>query len=94
MYYVYIMTNKHHTVFYTGQTHDLKKRVYEHKNELNKKSFTYRYNCFYLVYYEAGGITQYDARVREYQIKDYNRKKKLELINSMNPYWKDLYYEL
>lgn len=64
------------------------------KMDLIKKIFTYKYKCFYLVYYEAGGITQYDAKVREHQIKDYNRNRKLELIQSINPNWKDLYYDL
>ena len=51
-YYVYILTNKHNTVLYTGVTNDLVRRVYEHKNHLDKKSFTSRYNVEKLVFYE------------------------------------------
>jgi putative endonuclease len=50
---VYIMTNKHHTVFYTGVTSDLFSRVTEHKEKIYPKSFTFRYNVFKLVYYEV-----------------------------------------
>lgn len=51
-YYVYIMTNQRHTVLYTGITNDIVRRSFEHKTKDNKKSFTARYNCNKLVYYE------------------------------------------
>ena len=88
-YYVYIMTNKNNTVLYTGVTNDLKRRVYGHKHRMCK-GFTKKYNIIKLVYYE---IFQdpYHAIAREKQIKGGSRKKKIELINSINFEWKDLY---
>lgn len=89
-YYIYILTNKAHTVFYTGQTNDLKRRTYEHRNEL-VPGFTKKYKTKKLIYYEVAE-SRYAALTREEQIKDYRREKKKALINSMNRGWKDLYY--
>ena len=86
-YFVYIMTNKSRTL-YTGVTNDLMRRVYEHKNKL-VKGFTSRYNIQYLAYYEST-LSIYAALEREKQIKGWLRKKKIALIDSMNPEWKDL----
>ena len=86
-YYVYIMTNKSRTL-YTGVTGDLMRRVYEHKNKL-VKGFTRKYNIQYLVYYESTPSV-YSALQREKQIKGWLRAKKVALIESMNPEWKDL----
>ena len=86
-YYVYIMTNKSRTL-YTGVTNDLIRRVYEHKNKL-VKGFTSRYNIQYLVYYESTSNV-YAALEREKQIKGWLRKKKIALIDSINPEWVDL----
>ncbi len=91
-YFVYIMTNKNNSVLYTGVTNDLARRVYEHK-EKKLAGFTKRYNISKLVYYEVFNDPYY-AIAREKQIKAGSRKKKLELIESMNPMWKDLYDEL
>jgi putative endonuclease len=91
-YYVYILTNVANTVLYTGVTGDLKKRVWEHKNKF-VKSFTGRYNVNRLVYYEATGSVD-SAIFREKQIKAGSRKKKMELIDKMNPDWHDLYGEI
>jgi putative endonuclease len=91
-YYVYIMTNTHHTVLYTGVTNDLKRRTHEHREGLGG-GFTSKYNVRKLVYYE---ITQ-DVRAaiaREKQIKAGSRRKKIDLVNGMNPEWKDLYDDL
>jgi putative endonuclease len=88
-YYIYIMTNKNDTVLYTGMTNDLARRVWEHK-EKQVKGFTSRYNITKLVYYEIFA-TAYDAIAREKQIKAGSRQKKLDLINKLNPEWKDLY---
>ncbi len=88
-YYVYIMTNKHNTVLYTGVTNDLPRRVWEHKLKVNPRSFTTRYNICKLVYYEHFNDIQ-TAIAREKQIKAGSRARKLELINRMNPEWKDL----
>ena len=89
-YYVYILTNTHKTVLYTGVTNDLIRRVFEHKNHLDKGSFTARYNVEYLVYYEETSDVE-AAIEREKQIKGWNRKRKNKLIESKNPNWEDLY---
>ena len=89
-YYVYILTNNHNTVLYTGVTNDLKRRMYEHKNHLDKGSFTAQYNIEKLVYYEIS-TDPYSSIEREKQIKGWNRKRKNKLIESKNPNWDDLY---
>ena len=86
-YYVYILTNKSGTL-YTGVTNNLVRRVFEHKNQM-VDGFTKRYNLKYLVYYEATDDV-HSAIAREKQIKGWLRAKKLQLINSLNPAWKDL----
>jgi putative endonuclease len=91
-FYVYITTNKNHTVLYTGVTNDLARRTYEHKNK-TYKGFTSKYNVDELVYYEHFQYIN-DAIAREKQIKAGSRKKKEELINSINPTWRDLYNEI
>ncbi len=91
-YYVYIMTNKRHTVLYTGITRDLRKRVWEHKEKM-AEGFTTRYNIDKLVYYEICGDAL-GAITREKQLKAGSRKRKLDLIDGMNREWRDLYNEL
>ena len=92
-YYVYIMSNKTHTVLYTGVTRDLIRRVYEHKHHSDPGSFTAKYGVDRLVYYE--GTTDVKAAIeREKQIKSWKRKTKDLLIDEMNPGRKDLYEEL
>jgi putative endonuclease len=86
---VYIMTNENNTVLYTGVTSDLKDRVNKHKIKKRPGSFTARYNLCKLVYYEQLD-TIGEAIKREKQIKGGSRKKKIDLINSMNPAWNDL----
>ena len=86
-YYVYIMTNRSRTL-YTSVTGDLMQRVYEHKNKLIK-GFTSKYNIQNLVYYEATSSIE-SAIKREKQIKGWLRAKKITLIESTNPDWKDL----
>ena len=89
-YYVYILSNNHKNVIYTGVTNDLTRRVYEHKNHLDKGSFTSKYNVENLVYYEV--TTDIDSAIaREKQIKGWNRKRKEKLIEAKNPDWIDLY---
>jgi len=88
-YYVYIMTNKHNNVIYTGDTHDLKKRIYEHREKL-VDGFTKRYNINKLVYYEIFD-SSYGAITREKQIKGTSRQKKVNLVKTLNPEWDDLY---
>ncbi|MBU0577537.1 GIY-YIG nuclease family protein [Patescibacteria group bacterium] len=92
-YYVYITTNYARHPLYTGVTSDLLGRTWQHKEKVYKKSYTSRYNCKRLVYYEY--YTDIHAAIeREKQIKKYRREKKIKLIKSMNPEWKDLYYEI
>ena len=91
-YYVYILTNQHNTVLYTGVTNDLRRRVYQHRQGLGSQ-FTSRYNVNKLVYYET--TTDVRAAIaREKQIKGGSRKKKIDLVNETNPEWKDLYDHL
>ena len=91
-YCVYMMTNAHNTVIYTGVTNDLARRVYEHKNGLGG-IFTKKYNVVKLVYFEVADDVQ-AALAREKQIKGGSRKKKIDLIESVNAEWKDLYEEI
>lgn len=88
-YFVYIMSNKYHTVLYVGVTNNLESRVFDHKVKRNKRSFTARYNCNNLVYYEEFGEVK-EAIYREKQLKKYHHQWKEELIESMNSDWKDL----
>ena len=81
------MTNRSKTL-YTGITSNLKRRVYEHKNKLIN-GFTKKYNITRLVYYQATSQVT-SAIAREKQIKGWLRKKKIALIKSANPQWKDL----
>ena len=87
-YCVYILTNSRRTVLYTGVTNNLERRLSEHKSKLGS-TFTKRYNVDQLVYYECGNDINL-AIVREKQIKAGSRQDKIDLINSINPEWKDL----
>ena len=89
-YYVYIMTNRSRTL-YTGVTSDLERRVYEHKQKL-VPGFTARYRITRLVYFEVSQGIQ-AAIAREKQIKGWLRAKKIALIESVNPGWKDMSLE-
>jgi putative endonuclease len=90
-YYVYILTNNSKTL-YTGVTNNLPRRIYEHKNKL-VEGFTKKYNLTKLVYYEISEDVR-SAIAREKQIKGWLRSKKINLIESTNPEWKDLSSEL
>jgi putative endonuclease len=90
---VYITTNFHHTVLYTGVTSDLQKRIQQHKSKEFKHSFTAKYNCCILVLSETFSRIE-DAIAREKQIKAGNRKRKEDLIHAMNPHWNDLWEEV
>jgi putative endonuclease len=87
--YVYIMTNENKTTLYTGVSTDLKERINQHKRKKYPGSFTSRYNVNKLVYFECF-ISIGEAIKREKQIKAGSRKKKMELIDRMNPEWHDL----
>jgi len=91
-YSVYIMTTTHNTVLYTGVTNDLARRVHEHKIGLGS-DFVKRYNVHKLVYYEVTDSI-HSAIAREKQIKGGSRQKKIDLINRLNPAWKDLFDEI
>ena len=91
-YYVYILTNKRNTVLYTGVTNGLQRRVYEHREKLIA-GFTNKYNVCKLVYFEETESIA-TAIQREKQIKGGSRQKKLDLIEGMNPQWRDLYEDI
>jgi len=86
------MTNSRNTVLYVGVTNDLIRRVYEHKEKL-ADGFTRKYNIVKLVYYEVFEDIE-NAILREKQIKAGSRQKKVQLINTINREWHDLYDEL
>jgi putative endonuclease len=87
---VYILTNRHHTVYYTGVTSDLLSRVMEHRDKYYPNGFTARYNIFKLIYFEVLPSIE-EAIAREKQIKKYSRSKKLALVHKVNPEMKDLF---
>lgn len=90
--YVYLLTNAHSNVLYTGVTSDLIRRVYEHKNKM-VAGFTQKYNVDRLVYFEVCPDVVV-AIAREKQIKGWSRKKKDALVNALNSAWADLYPSL
>ena len=83
------MTNKYNTVLYTGVCNNLIRRVWEHKNKVNLKSFTAQYNINKLIYFEYFQDINF-AIAREKQIKAGSRAKKIALIEKDNPDWQDL----
>ena len=88
-FYVYIMANQRNGTIYVGVTSNLIKRVWQHKTGL-VEGFAKKYQIHNLVYYEKHGES-YSAIQREKRLKEWQRQWKLELIESMNPYWNDLY---
>ena len=91
-YYVYIMASGKNGTLYIGVTNDLIRRVYEHKNNIIK-GFTQRYKVHHLVHFEDTNEIS-EAIKREKQLKWWNRKWKLRLIEETNPDWRDLYDDL
>ena len=87
-YYVYILTNWNNRVMYIGVTNNLRRRVYEHKQEIIE-GFTKKYHVHKLVYCESCGEVK-DAIAREKQLKGWTRKKKNELVETINPMWKEI----
>jgi len=90
-YYVYLLTNFTNHVIYTGVTNNLLRRIYEHKNTAD--GFTKKYKVHKLVYFEVFEDIEYAIK-REKQIKAGSRQKKIDLINQMNPNWKDLWNQI
>jgi len=86
------MTNQYNQVLYTGITNNLPRRIYEHRYKL-VDGFTKKYNLVKLVYYEVFDDS-YTAISREKQIKAGSRQKKINLINSLNKEWRDLYDDI
>ena len=87
---MYIMTNLKNTVLYTGVTSGIANRVCEHRVKIHSNSFTARYNCVKLVYFQKFDIIE-EAILEEKRIKGGPRRQKEALINAMNPEWKDLF---
>ena len=90
---IYILTNTHKTVLYTGVSSNLPQRINQQKTHFYKNSFTARYNVEYLVYYEGFDRIE-DAIAQEKEVKKWNRQKKIDLINSFNPDWRDLWEDV
>jgi putative endonuclease len=94
IYCVYILTNKTKTVLYTGVTNDLEQRIVEHYvDRIEKKTFTGKYNCHFLIFYEIYKYVN-DAIEREKEIKGWTRAKKVNLITDFTPGWEFLNKEL
>ena len=85
-YFVYILTNFDRTVLYTGVTNDLEVRIEQHRNDENFNSFTKRYKCYYLVFFEHHTYIN-NAIDREKEIKGWSRAKKNALIEIENKSW-------
>lgn len=91
--FIYIITNKNNTTLYIGVTSNLPNRIIEHKEKRYQGSFSARYNLNKLVYYEQFQMIG-DAIGREKQLKAGSRKAKIDLIESINPTWLDLFDEI
>ncbi|MFH1700776.1 MAG: GIY-YIG nuclease family protein [Candidatus Zixiibacteriota bacterium] len=91
-YYVYIMASERNGTLYIGITNDLVRRVLEHKNDLIE-GFTKKYGVHKLVYFEHTADVE-SSIAREKQVKKWNRKWKLRLIEESNPNWNDLYNDI
>ncbi|HTV26809.1 MAG TPA: GIY-YIG nuclease family protein [Xanthobacteraceae bacterium] len=91
-FFVYVLTNRPKGVLYVGVTNDLSRRIWEHKTKVTP-GFTSKYGVTVLVYYEEFGSIL-EARDRERALKHWRRAWKFELIETVNPTWRDLYDEL
>lgn len=89
-YFVYIPTNKIRGSLYVGVTNNLERRGFQHNMKLNPQSFSARYNTYQLVYFEETPSIE-DAIRREKQIKNWHRQWKINLIESVNPNWNNLF---
>ncbi len=91
-YYVYIITNVYNTVFYTGVTNNLLRRILEHREKIND-GFSKKYQLYKLIYYEIFSDIKV-AIAQEKRIKKWKRQWKINLINKYNPAWSDLLQEI
>ena len=91
-YYVYILASQRNGTLYIGVTNDLIRRIYQHKNKI-ADGFTKKYNVDKLVYYETTENIE-SAILREKQLKNWHRSWKINLIQSKNPEWRDLYEDI
>ena len=91
--FIYIITNKNNTTLYVGVTSNLPERIKEHKEKRYENSFSSRYNLTKLVYWETFQEIG-DAISREKQLKGGSRDSKLNLIQQLNPEWRDLYDDI
>ena len=91
-YYVYILASKRNGTLYIGVTNNLIKRVWQHKNNL-ADGFTKKYNVHILVYFEETSDVM-SAIAREKQLKNWHRQWKVNLVQSKNPEWRDLYEDI
>jgi putative endonuclease len=89
---VYLLASKRNGTLYVGVTSNLSQRVWQHKNDVSE-GFTKRYGVHILVWYE-GHETMESAIVREKTIKEWKRQWKIDLIEAMNPKWRDLYEDI
>ncbi|MDB5223815.1 MAG: putative endonuclease containing a domain [Chitinophagaceae bacterium] len=90
---VYIITNQYNKVLYTGVTAELRARIWEHKTKFYPESFTAKFNCNKIVWYEV--LSQIEEAIeREKQIKGGSRKDKEALIQKLNPTWRDLWEDI
>ena len=90
--YVYIMASRKNGTLYTGVTTDLTRRVWEHRDKM-LGGFTAKYNCTLLVWFR-GYVNVIDAIAEEKRIKKWRRTWKIQLIEEMNPHWRDMYADL
>ena len=88
--YVYILTNRYDAILYTGVTSELRNRIWQHKNNYYPDSFTSKYKCYKLVFYNFFESIE-EAIAEEKRIKAGKRQNKIDLINESNSQWKDLY---
>ena len=87
-FWVYMLTNRNHSVLYIGVTNRLSRRTWEHREGV-KAGFASKYQCKKLIYYEYYRDVL-AAIARESQLKKWSRAKKIDLINRLNPTWNDL----
>ena len=94
MYFVYALYNADNNKMYVGQTLDLINRVYEHNHHLHSRSYTSHFSGEWRLFYQEAFSSREEALKREKQLKNWHRQWKINLIESKNKEWKDLYSEI